>query len=280
MNVTGLEKGIEMITKSYMVGLPDSGKTTFLGALGYYILNDDEKEGTFEIDTIENMDYIRKLSETWAQCQVMERTIVDYFVNNRLLLKDKLGNRIELQIPDQSGEVFKRNVEGRSLKEDMLRDLQECSIIFLFLNPVKMSPIICIKDIPEELRESESEELGEIKKFSMQDQVKYIVMLQDIYAVRKQKTKIKIIVSAWDNHMEKNVSPEELLKEEVPLLWQFLESNQMKFECEYWGVSAQGGDLDDEKERDKLQDVNNAIDRIIVVDNEKKISNDITAILR
>ena len=30
----------------------------------------------------------------------------------------------------------------------------------------------------------------------------------------------------------------------------------MKFECEYWGVSAQGGDLDDEKEKDKLQDLN------------------------
>ena len=45
-------------------------------------------------------------------------------------------------------------------------------------------------------------------------------------------------------------------------------------------MSAQGGDLDDEKERDKLQDVNNAIDRIIVVDNEKNISHDITAILR
>lgn len=280
MNVIDLEKGIEMITKSYMIGLPGSGKTTFLGALGYYILNDDEKEGTYQIDTIENMDYIREIGEIWVQCQIISRTKVGYFVNNKLLLHDKQNNKVEIQIPDQSGEEFEDNLRVRSLKETMFNDLRECGVVFMFINPSKMPKDVRIYDIPENYRNAESGKLEETQEFRIHDQAKYIMLLQDIYAVRKKKTKIKMIVSAWDNYMEKDISPEELLKNEVPLVWQFLKANKMNFVCEYWGVSAQGGDWSREEEQERLQNIDRAIDRIIVVDNGKNKSHDITAILR
>lgn len=280
MNVIDLEKGIEMITKSYMIGLPGSGKTTFLGALGYYILNDDEKEGTYQIDTIENMDYIREIGEIWVQCQIISRTKVGYFVNNKLLLHDRQNNKIEIQIPDQSGETFEHNLKARNLKESMFNDLRECSVVFMFINPSKMSKNVWIYDIPGNYRNAESGKLEETKEVRIHDQAKYIMLLQDIYVVRKKRTKIKIIVSAWDNYMEKDISPEELLKTEVPMVWQFLEANKMNFECEYWGVSAQGGDWSSEEEQERLQNIDHATDRIIVVDNGKNRSHDITAILR
>ena len=54
-----------MVTKSYIIGLPASGKTTFLGALGYSLLSNSVEENVYEIDSIDNLDYIKSLANTW-----------------------------------------------------------------------------------------------------------------------------------------------------------------------------------------------------------------------
>ena len=60
-----------MVTKSYIIGLPASGKTTFLGALGYSLLSNTVEENVYEIDSIDNLDYIKSLANTWSQCKEM-----------------------------------------------------------------------------------------------------------------------------------------------------------------------------------------------------------------
>ena len=65
----------------------------------------------------------------------------------------------------------------------------------------------------------------------------------------------------------------------MPLVWQYLHTNEEQFYCEYWGISAQGGNLDIEKEKQKLLEYENNIERIIVVNHRGEKSNDITSIL-
>jgi len=53
------------------------------------------------------------------------------------------------------------------------------------------------------------------------------------------------VISAWDVVEQPEKTPEEWLKEELPFLWQFLASNSQSFQVQVFGVSAQGGDLND-----------------------------------
>lgn len=58
--------------------------------------------------------------------------------------------------------------------------------------------------------------------------------------------RISIVLSAWDQVRKSSVrdTPETWLKRELPLLWQFLQRNPGQLEFRIFGVSAQGGDYD------------------------------------
>ena len=99
-----------MITKSYIVGLPASGKTTFLGALAYTITNGMLGTNMFELDKVENLDYMNGLAITWSKCEEVGRTNLGQYESNKLFLRDSLSNKVELSMPDQSGEEFKNIV--------------------------------------------------------------------------------------------------------------------------------------------------------------------------
>lgn len=268
-----------MVTKSYIIGLPASGKTTFLGALGYSLLNNTVEENVYEIDSIDNLDYIKSLANTWSQCKEMDRTKRNSYVNTKLQLQDKDKNKLELYIPDQSGEEFEYIVKNRSMNNTMYNEIVSCDNIFLFVNPSKISNDLFIKDLAPEYRNVSREKVSALDKSIMHEQTQYVSILQDVYALRKSRTKIKIVISAWDEY-QAEMAPNELLKNRLPLLWQYLTANGEIYECEYWGISAQGGDLTNPEEKEKLQNMSNAIERIIVVNDNKQVTHDLSILLK
>lgn len=278
MNLTDMEKKGSMTTKSYIVGLPESGKTTFLGALTYTVINSMPGTSIFEMYKVEDIAYLSGLSNTWSKCEKMDRTNIGQYESCTLFLKDAEGNKIELKLPDQSGEEFKNVIQHRTMSEVMYNDIFECDNIFLFINPNVISKDVMINEIEPKFREEVQEKAASQEK-NIHEQVQYVMLLQDINSVRKKITKLKVIISAWDIY--KNTCPKELLKEKLPLVWQYLVSNNEKFDCEFWGISAQGGDLTISEVKERLLDYENAIERIIVVDeNNEWNSHDLTALLK
>lgn len=73
-----------------------------------------------------------------------------------------------------------------------------------------------------------------------------------------------------------NVNPRKYLKNNMNMLWQYLEANCRKFDTVIWGVSALGGKLDDFEE---LLDIEDPITRIKVINENKSISHDVTSII-
>lgn len=268
-----------MVTKSYIIGLPASGKTTFLGALGYSLLNNTNEENFFEIDIVDELDYLKNLANTWAQCKEMDRTTLNSYVNTRLQLQDKDNNKLEIYIPDQSGEKFEYIIKARSINSKMYNEIENCDYIFLFINPSKISNDSLIMELKTEYRNASQEKVSALDNSIMHEQTQYVSILQDVYKLRKKRTKIKIIISAWDEY-NTELAPSELLKDKLPLFWQYIKANRDFFECEYWGISAQGGDLTNPEEKEKLQNMNNAMERIIVIDENKKITHDISVLLK
>lgn len=269
-----------MITKSYIIGLPASGKTTFLGALAYTITNSMPGTNMFELDRVENLDYMNGLAVTWSKCEEVGRTNLDQYESTTLFLKDSLGNKVELRLPDQSGEEFKNIIKNRSMTERMHMEIKECDNIFLFINPNVIEKDVMINDIdPKFRKESQESTISSDEKY-VHEQVQYVMLLQDISGIKKGKTKIKIVISAWDAYND-NKCPRDVLKDKLPLVWQYLSSNEQLFDCEFWGVSAQGGDLADTSVKERMLDYENAIERIIVVNEDNNEStHDLTVLLK
>lgn len=108
-------------------------------------------------------------------------------------------------------------------------------------------------------------------------QIKLVDLLQIIIKLKKiTPIKIAVIVSAWDL-IQESIKPEDWVKKRLPLLYQFLYSNNYHFICKYYGISAQGGQLGNAKE---LRKHISPSERIRVLLDEEPESNDITIPVR
>lgn len=267
------------MTKSYIIGLPESGKSTFLGALAFTIQNSVMRSNTFKLDRIENSEYLNSLSSTWSKCEPMGRTNVGLYERCTLFLEDGEGNKVELILPDQSGEEFSAVITNRTMSEVMYNDIIECDEMFVFINPNVISKDVMINDIDPKYR-GDGQEGTKLEEKSIHEQVQYVILLQDIKTIRKKRTKFKIIISAWDVY-KNDKSPKDILKEKLPLVWQYVTTNQGFFDCEFWGISAQGGDLSVADVKARMLDYEDATDRIIVVtENNNEKLHDLTALLK
>ena len=108
-------------------------------------------------------------------------------------------------------------------------------------------------------------------------QVQIIDLLQMVLEIRKRRTNLGIIFSAWDlvDPSEQNDVRAFLVKR-MNMLWQYLESNKKVVNTKIWGVSAIGGKIEDSEQ---LLDIEDQIKRIKIVDEKKTKSYDLTSII-
>src|SRR5262249_11288284 len=101
-----------------------------------------------------------------------------------------------------------------------------------------------------EAQDIQSEEDFDAKKVSTQPIV--IDQLQCIMRMSRShpRLKVSVVVSAWDVIKKRSEdTPREWMRKNVSLLYQFLASNVPAISARYFGVSAQGGDYENEAER-------------------------------
>lgn len=262
----------------YIVGLPASGKTTFLAALGYCLINNENKQCKYTLGNFEDFDYISALSNRWAECEMLERTSMNTEEGIVLPLIDDNGDLVEIVVSDKSGEQFSNMVSERKIPIEKISEIEGSEKIILFVNPDNISSDVMISDVNEEFRVSSEDIVGFKEERYMHEQAEYVELLQAISELKRDTIYLKVVISAWDTY-EGACKPEELLKEKMPLLWQYLASNKEKIICEFWGVSAQGGALDDSEIQEKLRNELYPSNRVIVVNEAGETSKDLTQIL-
>lgn len=252
----------------FMIGMPSSGKTTYLVSL-VNMLMFGERETLLKLkscDQPDGMENIQKAIEDFNRFQPVERTIGATEGWIQLPLYDKQENRVCLRIPDLSGEIFRDLVDERRVKKDIALHLREADVLLFFLN---------FDTVSEEQRISLSEESAmeiiekdydspvieqgkaQIAKSEVQGnkpvtQTDLVELLQCVLHLSKKRIKVKFVISAWDS-VEKRLSaeertPERCMEKFLPLFFQFLRSNTNGVDAEIWGVSAQGFDFSDPKE--------------------------------
>lgn len=76
---------------------------------------------------------------------------------------------------------------------------------------------------------------------------------------------IAIVISAWETVLKKeDHTPEKWLEINFKLLYQYLNCNFEHIKYKVFGISAQGGDIEDESDKLRLQDCDEPADKVIV----------------
>lgn len=268
-------------------GLPESGKTTFLAALWYFIFNSSNENG-YKCDSLKDteLEYLNSISQNWASCSNVIRTNQNKIEMVEIkMINSASGESMTLVIPDISGETFNSQFQDREWDEEFDYLLENVYGLLLFVDPsdTKNKPALIHQvnenyRIFDEILINDNSEQPWTEKL-VPSQVKLVDFLQmvDFHKPNFIK-KISVVISSWDL-VPANKNPELWCKEELPLLHQYLLANDKIFTTKYFGVSSQGGTYESVDVKEKLLAKENPLERIFVTDGTTTSNNILSPIL-
>lgn len=244
-----------------IVGLPRSGKTTFLAAL-FHLVDSGEVASELRIDSYSgDQSYLNQIVSDWLRCKEVIRTSQagDTHVELRLI-QQVSGTRITLAFPDLAGELFETQVTQRRCSKSYVEGCNLNGGIFLFVSAdrpgdegmtvVEQNAIVGpALDQPQSLRTAVP-----WTHTLMPPQVQLVELLQFMQSppFNLGVRRVAVVISAWDLVGNPQPTPDVWLEREMPLLSQFLHANRDAFDFRVYGISALGGDIQDTAQRAKL----------------------------
>ncbi len=271
----------------FIIGFPETGKTTFLAALSYTLKQAKEPTKLRWRNFNGDHQYLTRLIDTWLSGEKVART-APAMQQQRLTLEviDEQNTTYTVSFPDLSGELFQEQYKNREIDKNTAEYIKDCKSFMLFLNPKNLNVPEYISSVPFEERkniQTASEPKIENNQNEYNNAVPSAVQLVDMlqlvdFLKNNAPYKLSIIVSAWDIIEERTPDhkPEQVVSEQLPLLWQYITSNSPKIQVCYYGVSAQGGTLEGDVNAFLSKFGWKPAERIIVIDNSGNRSHDIT----
>lgn len=249
-----------------IMGLPASGKTTFLAAL-WHLVEADEAECRLRLDDYRgDLSYLNLIAEAWRTFQKVPRTSQVGDVDVTIQLIDNVsGVSGSAFFPDLAGETFDLQVEARKCRPEFVEGVADDDGILFFISADVTDDALSVVELNARLpgggevdveaaAPDTAEEEGGGKTPPEWDpkllpaQVRIVQLLSDFvrppFAPRRRR--IAILISAWDLTTGMGLDPQQWLATNMPLVAQFLRTNGDFFEHQVYGVSAQGVSLDDD----------------------------------
>ena len=240
-----------------LIGLPSTGKTSFLAAL-WYMVNQSQIDCRLSLEKLDgDSKYLNQIRDAWLEYKPVPRNLSDKEIVVSMALKDReTGRAVGLSFPDLSGESFRLQWTARQFTSGYDKRLREASGGILFVHPeniVKPNRIDLLDDLVE-AQEGAIVENGSTKTAShvatkawdiekAPTQVQLVDLLQFISSREyfRPPFRLGIVVSAWDVLVKLHAAPADWISGQLPLLRQFLDCNEEIFDIAFYGVSAQGG---------------------------------------
>lgn len=273
-----------------MIGMPASGKTTYLASL-VHMLTMNKTKTALHLDNADlptGIEKIQQAIDNFTCFQPVGRTIETAEDWLEIRLYNNYEQSIKLHIPDLSGEIFRDLVKQRQIKKDFADSIQLADMLLFFINcdTISEERRISLKEesalqmiakgySKEIIQESKAYSIeGTLEKQAQITQSDLVELLQCVMFLAKKRSRINFVVSAWDS-VEKRLSPSDrtpvkCLEKILPLFSQFLQTNYDKIDGKIWGVSAQGFDFtnEDELKRWERDDIGSRV-RVITPDNKE-----------
>lgn len=246
-----------------IMGLPASGKTTFLAAL-WHLVESDETDCRLQLDRYEgDFVYLNQIAEAWRTFRKVPRTSQVGNVDVTIHLVDRETSvKAAAFFPDLAGETFDAQVEARRCRPEFIDVVADGNGILFFISADVKGDALSVVElnammppgaadhgggtgVPE--AEAPSPAPTEWEPKLMAAQVRVVQLLSDLQRTpfEPRRRRLAVIVSAWDLTRGSGLGPVEWLAAKMPLVDQFLRTNGQFFEHRVYGVSAQGVQLDD-----------------------------------
>jgi hypothetical protein len=233
-----------------IIGLPESGKTTFLAAL-WHLITERDVETILRFHTLRTGEasHLNEIAARWRDAKVQDRTAVG---GNRLVsmnLKNAAETPVRVTFPDIPGEAYRRMTEERDC-EPAIADVLKASGVLLFIHSDTIRPP---KWVVDEVALSKAVGLtipdGQEVPWHPRlapTQVQLVDLLQLLRSAPLDAgpRRLAIMLSAWDKADGEGLSPAAYLNAKLPLLAQYLRRGADEWTWRVYGLSAQGGDYD------------------------------------
>lgn len=258
-----------------IIGLPASGKTTFLAALWHLVTTRDvETAMRFGNLRVGDLSHLNAIAARWREAKVQDRTAV---TGSRLVsmnLVDPNGTAVRVTFPDLPGESYRRMWEDRDCEPDVAEVLKAESVL-LFVHADTIRAPSWVVDEVELSRLLGLEVVGDSpvswhpRLAPTQVQLVDLLQMMRVQPLDVGPRRLAILLSAWDKAEAEGLSPAEYLEAKMPLLAQYLRQGADGWVCRVYGLSAQGGDYDPVEEdakkvaaADALRNLDSASTRI------------------
>lgn len=122
------------ISRHVIIGLPASGKTTYLAALWHLI---EAGEATVDLELLRatgDLTHLNEIAEAWRSFRPIERTSQTGDIDVSMQVRSRDGAEADLLFPDLAGESFDMEVEGRLVSAKYVGDHSGSDGILLFIS--------------------------------------------------------------------------------------------------------------------------------------------------
>lgn len=262
-----------------LLGMPDSGKSTYLAAL-YHLLTEDVPDVAVRLlRQPEQRAYLEALRTAWLAGEPIGRTSKD---DGELVELDlSVGDRhVRFSIPDIAGECFRDVIAHRQADALIAQLVQQASGLLLFTHPDQLRPRVMIseaKELAELAGESYSPPQGQdFDPLLIPAETHLVDLLQWAGDTRQRAIprRLAIVISAWDRC--DGLTPQQWLEARMPMLRHYLDGHPDVYTTAIYGISAQGGAYGTDLDLAAIR----GYERAYVVDADGTRSHDLTAPLR
>lgn len=122
-----------MIPSVIVVGVPDSGKSSFIAALSHILEFKEIQTALTLVRLPDDAKYLHEMRSDWEDCQPFERTKAGMHPITFNLI-DNSGSQVDLSFPDIAGEEFDKQWSSRIWNEDFRRAMEDATGLLLFIN--------------------------------------------------------------------------------------------------------------------------------------------------
>lgn len=261
-----------------IIGLPASGKTTFLAAL-WHLITARDLDTALRFGSLRagEASHLNAIATRWRDAKVQDRTAV---AGNRLVsmnLLDRTGGDLRVTFPDVPGEAYRRMWEDRECEPEIAGVLRAGGVLLFVHADTIRAPAWIVDEVALSRAAGLDVPNGEVVQWHPRlapTQVQLVDLLQLLRSAPLDvgPRPLAVMLSAWDKASGEGLSPEAYLTAKLPLLAQYLRRGGDSWTYRIYGLSAQGGDYDPVEEdsrvsaeAERLRNLDNASSRIKLV---------------
>lgn len=242
-----------------LLGKPHSSKTVFLSQF-YTRLRKNKSKITF-YKPAEDFSFISEARASLAAGKGPVATPANKSV--KFFLPIQVGDQqVDLKCPEYGGEQVLAIVETREINKEWQATIKESNSWILFIRLNNLNKILDISEITiTEDHTSQKAQETSPSEYQISDQSFLIELMQIIlhakgtdYHIENKNIKLTIVLTCWDEmNIENKVTPYSVLKEKLPLLLSFVESNWSVSALKIVGLSAQEFSLELKENQEKYE---------------------------